>query len=522
MDMLEALDVLAPDPHPGPAAATPPEDALVAQPALDEGALQVLVARAPIDTRSAENMARLRERLARKRSAAVVEKAQAMRDEATAALQDIAFVSPSAARAVGVSGRKVLKRGKPIRETTALCLLRVACASKATLVERHHKYAAQVEATIMNMCQRRQACALPMLLSMCARLTQEGFLVMVGFSWEQDAAKMTLKSLGGQLGSQVSAHMTGLEKLCALVSNRGRKFQHGLTENIINMSGFMYIEAVKDDQRFLRSFHWHQAPLALSSGTTASLTCALRRMPLRVDERSGLEALAEASAGVVVSSCQDRASSNIAHSKQVHQLTASLGPKVLYDTEWCELHNTNNLRTSASDMVKLAAKYYSIAALMNTSVYASGAILRLSSWVEQNLQRRAMQAPDVAVVERNRRLVDSLFDLSASHHRRVRADGSVAKSSLLIDLEELVTTDAGDWDSDELICYCWSAESRAPRHKHINECRNAFVAIFYRVYMGSTWPLPSVTKFTNMSVIDRSWCVYGGAWGKQGARRRGF
>ena len=86
---------------------------------------------------------------------------------------------------------------------------------------------------------------------------------------------------------------------------------------------------------------------------------------------------------------------------------------------------------------------------------------------------------------------------------RMQKDGSAKKSALLTDLEELLALDTGSWSSGLLVCNCWDPARNKPRHRNISECRDHFTMLYYRVFLGSSWPLPSVTKFTNMSIIDR-------------------
>ena len=44
---------------------------------------------------------------------------------------------------------------------------------------------------------------------------------------------------------------------------------------------------------------------------------------------------------------------------------------------------------------------------------------------------------------------------------------------------------------------------KKPKHKRIDECKDAFVMMYYKFYLGSSWPLPSVTKFTNVSIVSK-------------------
>lgn len=235
----------------------------------------------------------------------------------------------------------------------------------------------------------------------------------------------------------------------------------------------------------------------------ASLACALRRMPIRFDAPEHLVKLSESASVVVGLACQDRASSNIAFSKHVHQMVTEQPANLMFHSEWCELHNTNNLKIAAQDMVKLASRLYSMSALMNVSSYAADAVRRISRWVERHLDRQVGLRPDARVLERNMNIVDKLFDFNAPHHYRRRKDGTLAKSSLIIGLEELLAIDTGDWGKEELVCHCWDPETHRPKHRNIEECRIVFTMTYYKVYLGSSWPLPSVTKFTHMSIVMR-------------------
>jgi len=96
-----------------------------------------------------------------------------------------------------------------------------------------------------------------------------------------------------------------------------------------------------------------------------------------------------------------------------------------------------------------------------------------------------------------------LYDLDAAHHYRKLKSGEIARSQLLSDLEALLKLDAGPWTSDSIICYCWCPDRKRHLHENIEACRDHFVMMYYTLYLGSPWPLPLVTKFTNMSIVDR-------------------
>ena len=134
---------------------------------------------------------------------------------------------------------------------------------------------------------------------------------------------------------------------------------------------------------------------------------------------------------------------------------------------------------------------------MKSSSYAGGVIRRLVAWVEDKLVRHVGIEGNSEAMQENRKIVDALYKLDAPHHKRHLKNGEVALSQLVIDLEELLAIDKGSWRSSTITCFCWNPKTNKPLHPNIETCRDAFVMAFFRFYLGSPWPLPSVTKFTN-------------------------
>jgi hypothetical protein len=473
-------------------------------PDLDLGALEIAAAPIAHARRSPGHMGKMRDALAHKRFTENKRKAKELKESSAHKVRAIALLSPSAAKAAGVSVRHVYKAGGTVSEEVALSLIRVALCSSARLCsERMHGFAGQVQATLMAICQDRQAQVVPMLAAISDHLRAFGYKVILGFSWEQDGAKMTLKSLGMQLASQVSKEIKRSEMTKLAKRHGARRFQHGLADNVVQMSGNCILEAVRGDEQHERDFHWHQAPMTTPRNSLHCVACALRRMPIRVDDASDLQLLGEHVDILFGSGCQDKHSSNIAFSNHVHAVVESLPAHIMHEAEWCELHNNNNLKATSKDLVRLTGRYYSLAALMGTTTYSSACFLRLINAVEVRLERRVGILPDPAIIQRNRRTVDMLFDLEAPHHYRTRKDGSKSDSTLLTDLKILMALDGSNWESEVIVCNCWDPDTGKPRHKNIDECRDEFVMVYFRLFLGSAWPLPSVTKFTNTAVIDR-------------------
>lgn len=282
-------------------------------------------------------------------------------------------------------------------------------------------------------------------------------------------------------------------------------FQNAKGESVLSMSGQVIILAARgSDQAVRREFHWCYPPLVLPDGGTESLAAGLSRMPVRVSVEDDWLTLSRYADSVIGLSCQDRASANVCFSGQVRSLVASTLPAgCLYEEEWCGLHNVNNMKVSSSDLCRMTAKYYSLAALMKAGPYVSAAACRIAAFVEDRLVRHPGATPSAATVALNRRLCDAIYDLESPHHLRKTKGGDVAKSTLLRDIEELLTLDCSPWSSTELVCYCWDSEQRRPKHSCLAECRDAFVAMYLCFYLGRGWPLPSVTKFTNMGITSK-------------------
>jgi hypothetical protein len=284
-----------------------------------------------------------------------------------------------------------------------LNLLRIAFMGHNRLVaERQHNFASQVEATIARLLLRRQNNMLPVLCSMVKCLRDNGFTVIVGLNYEQDAAKMTLKSSrhGAQLSGRCSQRIKELDEMYKEQKRRSRSshFQHSMCDSILTVSGKVLLMALKGGAVHRREFHWSLPPLAMPDGTTASIAAALSRMPIRIDSADDLQALAQHADAVIGMGCMDKASPNVSYSSHVRGVVDELPSNILYDDEWCDLHNCNNMKVASKDLCAMTAKYYTMATVMKSNSYAAGAIARLDAYVSDKLVRHCGLRPDTAVV----------------------------------------------------------------------------------------------------------------------------
>ena len=109
-------------------------------------------------------------------------------------------------------------------------------------------------------------------------------------------------------------------------------------------------------------------------------------------------------------------------------------------------------------------------------------------------------APNPADTASNKKVLDALYDLTAAHHYTETAN-RLRNSRLVVDLEETLELDSGSWRDPHPICYCWHPVSQKPKHKDIDECKCAFVFMYFKFYLGASWPNPAVTRFTNMAIV---------------------
>lgn len=502
-----ALAKVGGDAGQGPAAG---EHDLAENPApLDMDALAVLADKPKSDRHSGEHMARMREERAALRLVAAKAAAREARSSAVADRRALAMTSTAAAQAAGLSTQKRIRKGEQIDDASALALLRCGLgAAQRLTAERQFSFVYRVEATLTDMLLNRQRQVVQMLCAWMFWLSSKGLLVVCGFNYEQDSTKMTLKASGGELLGKLMEMLRTAE---ALVPSREdvaqpMAFQHSVVESMLAMSGKVIVAAMGEGPLDVKAFHWHHPPLALPDGTTASLGAALWRMPLRPSVLDDWTALCACSNAVVGLACQDKASTNVSHNSLVRDVVAGAPISALFEEEWCGLHNANNLKVSSSDLCKLCAKMYSMSSVMKFGGYISGVITRLYGFVDRHLVRYVGLLPNAQDEATNRKIVDAIFALDSPHHIRQNSKGEFAKSSLLRDLEELLSIDRGSWREGNLICHCWDSQTARPLHKCREECVVAFVMCFAKLYVGRSWPLPSVAKFTNMGIVMKKPC----------------
>ena len=374
------------------------DDADVAEGALDVDALDLLAA--PDGSTSSEvlqHMAMMRERKARKAAA----KAKATEKSTVATckskLADVASLAPSAARAAGIAVTRRFKAGSECTVSSALALMRVGFGgSSRTMAEKRHNFGHQVDHFLTKLLLSRQRVVISVLCHAAKALKDLGYTVFLGFNYEHDAAKMTMKCVTGLLADSIEKHVIALEERAMKERHRGQKrhFQAARTHTIVNMGGQVILRAFDGIGSSQRNFHWVSPPLALSADNTAAVATYLAKMPIRVDQSDDLKELSNVADVVLCSGCQDKAGVNVAFTSHVKEVFQDLPTNCLVEDEWCQLHSTNNLKVGSKDVCALSAKYYSLAALMKSNDYMIGGIRRLAAWVEDVLVRHEMLGPN--------------------------------------------------------------------------------------------------------------------------------
>lgn len=134
--------------------------------------------------------------------------------------------------------------------------------------DRQHNFSHQVEATMVEMLLDRQKVAIGMISGAMTQLKAQGYIVAAGFNFEQDSAKMSLKSSGFELVGRLSERLKQLEAVLGPSRTKGRQghFQQSSPETMLTMSGKVIMVASREGEKS----HTHTAvPLEPPPGRSA-------------------------------------------------------------------------------------------------------------------------------------------------------------------------------------------------------------------------------------------------------------
>ena len=414
----------------------------------------------------------------------------------------VAAISPSIVKAAGLQVARIGQQD--IGDTRALTVVRLALLCSASLVrERRHSLAHRMEHTVMQVLLQRQRLAPGLLLECAQRLTAAGRRVFVGFALEWDEAKTTFKSLGNIVAADARKRTTIEEIVKTATSQGGRGlFHQSQSETMLNFSGNVRIVVVgPEGERWTTEMHWVHPPLALLGDSSKTLAAALSQAPISLFDMDYVSELSKVADAVVAISCADRAGANLACVGQMRQRVADGPANVLSDEEWCNLHSVNNLKIASSALCKLTGRLHAVASLMKVSSYVRNAVVRFAAVVEAKVVRYAALQASESQTRANYELLDSLWDFDSEHHRRTSATGTVTESTFLMDLRALLRLDNGNLrDTSQIVHYCLCPDGTSCCNS-LEETKDKMFAMYVRVYLGSAWPVPAVSRFTHTSMI---------------------
>jgi len=443
----------------------------------------------------------MRECKARKRSIICAADANNKVKKAKGQVDTLAMLAPGAARAAGMKPVQLTKKGK-ISEERAIEIIRAAfCHHSLLLAQSRSCFLICIEATVVRLCMERMAHAGHVTLCCVQAFKRRGYRTIVHFDFEWDDAQMGVKSLGllsalrdSERGRQVCKYVE--ERLEAKRLNG--HFQQKASHSVMVMSGRVKIVAMAIDGRSLsRTFFWSYPPLTMPNKTNLSLQAALKRMPMHLSHGTRVADLAQVADVVSAHAMRDNSSANLAACGQMRQRAAAAGPNVLFDQDDCKLHNNNNSKAGSKDCCALTGKLFALSSVMNAPSYQPAAIGRICDFVEKQLRRYEGLRPNVLTLEMNRRLLNQLYKLGSEHHVRKCSKSSEAQlSTLLVDIEELLTLETGPLQSETIEHFCWDPLTGKPCCESLEECKAKFIRAYANFYIGRIWPTPSVSRFT--------------------------
>ena len=350
-------------------------------------------------------------------------------------------------------------------------------------------------ATLVDLASDWQRRAFRELLVQCRRLKDEGAIVCLTVSHEHDETRQYVKASLGELIAK-SLKVPGLSCKHPVASQRSTPAKTFVQSGrvLVRVKVPSGIECVIEQS-------WISPPFIIDGATAEHIVAALRKgMCFRPDDPDEVERVVSSVTSAVLVSRGDRASANLAAFSHFRACSGAGGdrPSFMFDEEYCQLHNLTGLKASSTSVVSWIGKFFTLASLISNSDFSRKLVVNVVAFVKTHFRRHTGVAPPSGLTERNRKTLDLLFDFGSPHHRRIRKDGTIGQSRFLQDLERLMRLDNGDWRANRIDHYCFDPETGKPCHETTEAAIEDIVVAYVSVLVGKSWPIPTVSRFTNI------------------------
>lgn len=190
----------------------------------------------------------------------------------------------------------------------------------------------------------------------------------------------------------------------------------------------------------------------------------------------------------------DRCASNVAAVAQSRRLVLEGPEQVLHHEGCCLLHAMNNLKVASGPLCRLTAKPHSFSCVMKANWPAL---------IEEKVKRHAFESAPEDIKRGNVAKLDALFDLHSPHHLRPRGGDQAKVSNFILGLQQLLGLDNGDLSSADVHHYCLQPDGTTCC-RSLQEMKDKMLSCWIRLYVGSAWPVPAVTRLTYTQIVAKS------------------
>ena len=220
-----------------------------------------------------------------------------------------------------------------------------------------------------------------------------------------------------------------------------------VSTSVMTQSGTAIVTFLRPDGQYLQTRQELIAtPLALQGLSTGHIVKGLQRgmvcSPLDVNR---LNQMRRAFDIMIWGMRSDRASVNLSALRHIRSCALpapddnDAGDHVdLWHEEFCHLHSVNRIKIMVQDIKNTVANLFCLSNLMKFAKTLGGMVQNLEIFVQHARWLRGVPAPEEAT-EKNKSLVNVLFDLESGHHHRILKQGTVKDSTLLMDLKQLLS-----------------------------------------------------------------------------------
>lgn len=412
---------------------------------------------------------------------------------------------PWLSKALGVKRKTPLVSRGHLSEASAALLCKLAClpAAVTRTITTGAKTVLRTKAFMARLIVQVQQAGLMLMLLMLSALKPEPGppecdqqCVAVGFAHTWDETKQLLREFLPRSGA--NAYL--------------RRPTQRVGRSIVVQQSMVHAMAVRQDaaglRRCLRSETFLIPAVQVTGKTARHLALCLQRGPVPMHNTQAMAQMAASVSVLLLTPCCDAASTNVRLLKHwcgLCEQPAFPENVVLDPSHRCFLHLLHRIKTRLLEGHALVSMMYCFAKPIK-----NGNLLgRLAENMGERVRkiRRCIAPPPADAQRRTRRVFDLIYSLESSHHLLFGKRG-IKKSTLITDLEFLMSVDNGGLaDRADLVHFCWKSDGSGPCCYSDADCADKAEAAYLNLFLCHACPAGSLSRWTHVGTTFALLCA---------------